>query len=504
MAGLMKLLRAFYDNVRTLRKLAKVLAVVVVCLLAVFLIMRGTITVVYKVKLGRALARYEALGGSTDLAKYAASLEPVGETDASRKLQAAGLLISRLPRRTPQMDKDDFASPSLTDPDKVNMAVDDLYSWEGFIEYHEVVPGLDERLHSRGKPWNPQWLPYLEQYLESNAVPLALIKDAAADGRGSFPVEWDRPLEASMRHLSMLRSEARLLRVDAAVRAARGDTAGAFEDARLMLRLCRFINNDPSLISWLVAMAIDRMACSTIHGCLEFATPDRETATALQMELYDRPSMYAFGHVFVGEAATGLMAIDKAAHDTAYLKEVLNAYDSGMEGGSDKGLFDRIVPWLWIVPADKYYFLEAMIPQIEAARKPFPDCLAYKESPSAGERMIWPFYLDLAARRVGSAFSRVLPQAAARNARAALAGAALGLALYKADNGRYPESLQSPLYARDVLVPPMDPFTDARVHYAVRGDGYVLYSVGANGIDDGGLSGGNSIDVGDITWEMAR
>ena len=34
---------------------------------------------------------------------------------------------------------------------------------------------------------------------------------------------------------------------------------------------------------------------------------------------------------------------------------------------------------------------------------------------------------------------------------------------------------------------PLDPYTDARLVYKSTGDGYLLYSVGANGIDDNGL-----------------
>jgi hypothetical protein len=64
---------------------------------------------------------------------------------------------------------------------------------------------------------------------------------------------------------------------------------------------------------------------------------------------------------------------------------------------------------------------------------------------------------------------------------------AFALAAYRADNGGYPAKLAdlTPKYLAEV---PKDIFTDAELHYAREGDGYLLYSVGANGKDDGGKS----------------
>ena len=61
------------------------------------------------------------------------------------------------------------------------------------------------------------------------------------------------------------------------------------------------------------------------------------------------------------------------------------------------------------------------------------------------------------------------------------------LAVYRAENGSYPEKL-------DALVPavlpalPVDLFHGKSYIYRRDGEGYLLYSVGANGADDGGSS----------------
>jgi hypothetical protein len=64
---------------------------------------------------------------------------------------------------------------------------------------------------------------------------------------------------------------------------------------------------------------------------------------------------------------------------------------------------------------------------------------------------------------------------------------ALALDAYHSDNGGYPEKLADlkPKYLADI---PKDRFSDADLHYSREGAGYILYSVGYNGKDDGGKS----------------
>ena len=59
------------------------------------------------------------------------------------------------------------------------------------------------------------------------------------------------------------------------------------------------------------------------------------------------------------------------------------------------------------------------------------------------------------------------------------------LASYRRDHGRYPATLRQlvPHYVSEL---PPDPFSGADLHYRPEGKGYVLYSVGPNGRDDGG------------------
>lgn len=71
-----------------------------------------------------------------------------------------------------------------------------------------------------------------------------------------------------------------------------------------------------------------------------------------------------------------------------------------------------------------------------------------------------------------------------RRARIGLLVAELALHEHVLEHGRAPDTLAE-LVPRYLPAIPIDPYSGQPLVYRQRGDGYVLYSVGANGIDDG-------------------
>ena len=75
---------------------------------------------------------------------------------------------------------------------------------------------------------------------------------------------------------------------------------------------------------------------------------------------------------------------------------------------------------------------------------------------------------------------------------------------HRAATGSYPETLEK-LPLTDLKELPVDPFSGRPFVYHKEGDGYVLYSVGPNGRDDGGkrdLKDPEAPD--DIAWTVER
>jgi hypothetical protein len=81
---------------------------------------------------------------------------------------------------------------------------------------------------------------------------------------------------------------------------------------------------------------------------------------------------------------------------------------------------------------------------------------------------------------------------------------AFSLAAYRADRGSYPAKLAD-LMSKYAAKIPKDIFNhDADLHYTRQGDGYVLYSVGSNGKDDGGKDYEDRRDVADADDLVVR
>ena len=77
---------------------------------------------------------------------------------------------------------------------------------------------------------------------------------------------------------------------------------------------------------------------------------------------------------------------------------------------------------------------------------------------------------------------------------------ALMLCTYKRQHGSYPDTL-----GQTGIEPPKDPFTGKDFIYRPKGKGFILYSIGPNLKDDGGVipKEKKSIrDEGDIVWEF--
>ncbi len=78
---------------------------------------------------------------------------------------------------------------------------------------------------------------------------------------------------------------------------------------------------------------------------------------------------------------------------------------------------------------------------------------------------------------------------------------AIGLARFKLAQNRYPDKLDE-LVPRFLDAVPVDLFNSKPIIYKRTADGYLLYSVGVNGKDDGGRTSRESPDADDIRVRM--
>ena len=78
----------------------------------------------------------------------------------------------------------------------------------------------------------------------------------------------------------------------------------------------------------------------------------------------------------------------------------------------------------------------------------------------------------------------------------------MALRNHKHTHGAYPGALEAVAVAMDAAML-ADPFGGGPRRYRAEGEGFVLYSLGPNQQDDGGVAGGNR-DHDDIVWTAIR
>jgi hypothetical protein len=130
---------------------------------------------------------------------------------------------------------------------------------------------------------------------------------------------------------------------------------------------------------------------------------------------------------------------------------------------------------------------------------------AYAELKSAAESL--PTYLKSAdlAHQLAEGLMRAFLEDLKSSARRDAGQVALAIERYRIAEGKLPDDL-SVLAPRYLQTVPLDPFDEAPIRYRTLPEGYVVYSVGENGTDDGGEidPSGQYGTGGDLAFKVER
>ena len=330
-------------------------------------------------------------------------------------------------------------------------------------------------------------------FLRSNQPALRRLREAATYRTCVFADKWDDPRNTGSvtRHLEALKKCARLLAAEGAMRAHDGDVQGALDSYSVGLRLTMVTHSEPMLLSGLWECVI----CGIIIGHMEQHVPSVTLAPKLCTGLIDalrwaEMSPSRVQRFFQGERLYGIGQLDSwMAEPKTFLKKLgFVAKPWAMLGRA----FRPALHTLWRREKSEYIrFLSDCVRAAGLPRRAAIKAITARESLATS----LPRYCIM-TRTVckSTSMSRALIEFGRQQARCRAARIALALKCHKARRGAYPESLEQ--LESDVLpVLPCDPFTERAFRYKREGEGFVLYSLGPNGIDDGGTGGPHEGDV---------
>lgn len=334
--------------------------------------------------------------------------------------------------------------------------------------------------------------PELRDYLGQLQPTLALVRRAAAMSGCYFEHEYAQPsIDMMLPELSRMRQLARILAVDARVKAADGKYREAFENISAMYKLCQHITTEPILVSGLVAVAIEHMADDTLEGILARGTP--ATADFAAWKTDDSFSFRrALRRCMAGEEAMGMSAFAMLGGDA---ETALFLRYQGINP-------DTTAPF--VGPYWRVYLLADDLSEYRSQMKILremseQDFQTAHERLDALEKQRMVKRMGLVSHLLLPALSRSYISFVRGEVRHRLADMAVAVAAYRAKNGKYPSQAQDlvPDFISEV---PIDPYDNKPLRLVSTASGVTLYSIGEDMKDDSGKV--NNFETGDVLFNI--
>jgi len=346
--------------------------------------------------------------------------------------------------------------------------------WEA--EKLKLLPIIGEaELPPRTEPLAEETKTLITQYLADNQKALELLHKGAAIEQSRYPIELSKGFETLLPDLSNIRTGAKLLQLEAVLHADNGKPELAARSITSTFGLGRSLSKEPSIVSQLVRIACQALAVSTLEHTVNRTEFTGEQLVELSRTLVNAEDHSTIFRAFVGERCVGVSIFKAPA---AQIFQVINGGSSqlsvlGIALYKFAGLADR----------DAITYLDLMEGYIEAAQLPTHQRRSAVDVIDAKIGTISRSHILLHA--IMPAFSRVATIDIRAIAQLRTARTALAIERYRLATGNLPDTLSDllPTYLDAV---PKDPFDGEDLRYKKLDTGFVVYSIGEDGTDDGG------------------
>jgi len=398
---------------------------------------------------------------------------------------------------------DEYRSESNTDLDPQEIADYEL------VEFAEKAIDSAQR-----RPWTSDQLPPLAEWIEENQTQIGWIREASERPRLYSPPpnflddKRESLMDALLPMTQNLRQACRALNAEAMWHSGEGRAEEAWGNTLACFRLAQLISHNFSFVQRLVAIDIEGLACKQTAVVLHHGEPTAVLARQILRELDGLPALDPMVNALdVGQRSIYIdTALSFAMGRSQELGDLVNVLlsrsvdcDLILRDGND--FYDRAVEAASIperIARDRRIaalYLE--LDQRSQSAEQRGSGLSLLLSKSKRSQVISDILLSL----LTPAFQAALHAEDGALAMRELTKVAAALAVYRAEQGEYPETLEQ--LVPDVLPEmPIDLYSDEPLIYRKMEDGgYLLYSISQNGIDNGGTDVGGEIVAGEWVEE---
>ncbi|HSY74541.1 MAG TPA: hypothetical protein VK810_03645 [Dongiaceae bacterium] len=344
------------------------------------------------------------------------------------------------------------------------------------------------------------------------------LRAAGARPESRFPLDYDDedPAEILLPHLAALKRSSQVLQLRAIAELENDQSEKAFDDVKLALRLADSIRTEPFIITHLVRIAILQITLQPLwEGLAQHKWSDAQLA-GLDAELskLDFPAGYEFS--VRGERSSRSIIIDWIERKRSRYWLISDMVNNNNQPNTMENFLGSVA--FYLAPKGWFYQNEIAIAQVEQQwNLPMVDAVNQIISPktvqhagTAFESSLRTMSFNYFARLLLSGFGSFAQKTAYSQNAVNMARVAIALERYRLANGNYPDSLDA-IAAQFPNGIPHDIINGEPLHYRRTDDRqFILYSVGWNETDDGGVVGiplgGSSpkLDLGDWVWRYPQ
>jgi hypothetical protein len=366
----------------------------------------------------------------------------------------------------------------------------------------------DREYRASSLPWSEKAEPELAEWLKRNEKPLAMMIEATKRPEYYNPLTPKMPslLNALLPTVQRCRETAAILTCRAMLRVSLGRIDDAWQNLLACHRLGRILARGGTLIEGLVGIAIDAVANNASISFLYHTKPDPKRIEMYLRDLNSLPAMPgAAEKIDLAERLMGLETVMLIPqYGTDFLEQLPGAgFPPTKRTKFRDRLFSQSIDWdpaLQIV--NQWYdrlVAAARINDPEAFRQESDELKMELKSlkDRTGTTMVIAQFSG--PKKRGEAIGNLIVGLMVPSLDKIIFASqrsrqfqhnlhlAFALAAYRADHGRYPAKLDevAPKYLPAVHD---DIFSGKPLIYRPSDDGYLLYSVGLNGLDDDGRS----------------
>jgi len=356
------------------------------------------------------------------------------------------------------------------------------------------------KLPKRGVALTSEQAELLKGYIAMNKECLRKTDEALQLPASRYPIDCSRLMYTPLPHLSWLKSIALMHQYSAILEMESGNAPVATSHIMTTLALSHTLDREPSLISQFVRFALVNMAFTTLERRANAGTL-REDEIALLAGAFSKTTVTnTTAQAMIGERARTLPYFRITKDELAKIRPPTDESDPA-KNSPVPCYGPTILRWIGYYELDYGSYLIGMSKGIALLSDPAPENLrasGYFARVGEGSKLR---HRTLSAQTLSACASAVLRENdVVANQRLALT--ALALESFRNTNGRLPEQLDE-LVSKFLEEIPEDPFLGVELEYRRTEKGYLIYSVGRDREDNGGLEQSDKKSC-DITFTVER